>query len=62
MAGNSRVKKRRVRLTAYEDYFWVHAFCFYLDKGFDDLRADELTWRDMCAEFSRLRNADGGLP
>ena len=62
MVSTSRVKKRRARLTVYEDYCWVHAFCFYTDNSYTGLQADKRAWRDMCREFPRLRGFDGCLP
>jgi hypothetical protein len=57
-----RKQRRRARLTPFEDRCWVFAFCYYADEGLTDLQADELTWRDMCEEFPRLKNYDGCLP
>lgn len=54
--------KKRARLTAREDRAWVIALCYYVDEGYSDLKADKLTWRDMCEEFPRLKQYDGCLP
>lgn len=49
-------KKRRARLTPYEDHCWVFAFCYYKDVWHaSDLVADKYAWRDMLSEFPRLR-------
>ena len=58
----TRKRRRRARLTPFEDRCWVFAFCSYVDEGFTDLQADNLTWRDMYEEFPRLKNYDGCKP
>jgi len=52
-------RRRLATLTPFEDKRWVFAFCFYVDDGYTDVRADRLAWRDMCADFPRLRGYAG---
>jgi len=49
-------------LTPVEDRCWVFAFCYYVDLGVSDVAADLLAWRDLCAEFPRLRGYAGCRP
>jgi hypothetical protein len=62
MAARRNSKKRRARLSAYEDKQWVFYFCYYLDENKTDLQADQLAWRDMLLQFPRLRKYQGCLP
>jgi hypothetical protein len=55
-------RKKLARLTPQEDRHWVIAFCYYQDEDCSDLKADKLTWRDICEEFPRLKEYDGCLP
>ena len=55
-------RKKLARLSPQEDRSWVIAFCYYVDDGCSDLKADRLAWRDVCDEFPRLRGYDGCLP
>ena len=52
-------KKKIALLNPQENKAWVFAFTFYLDEGYDDLRADKLAWRDLRQEITRLKNYDG---
>ena len=53
-------KRRRAKLTPWEDHCWVFAFCYHKDTSKQgDLEADRRTWRDMCKEFPRLLKYDG---
>jgi hypothetical protein len=58
----ARKRKKLARLTPKEDRSWVIAFCYYVDDGCSDLKADASAWRDICEEFPRLREYDGCLP
>lgn len=58
-----RDKRRRAKLTPFEDHCWVWYFCYYVvDEGKTDMEADRLTWRDMLSEFPRLRFYEGCEP
>jgi hypothetical protein len=58
----AKKRKKLARLTPQEDRSWVIAFCYYVDDGYSDLKADGLAWRDVCEEFPRLREYGGCLP
>jgi hypothetical protein len=58
----AKTRKKLARLTPHEDRCWVIAFCYYVDDGCSDLKADKLGWLDMCEEFPRLREYEGCLP
>jgi len=57
----STMKKVRklATLTAEENKAWEKAFAFHVDSGMSDARADRATWKDLCAEFPRLRKFQG---
>jgi hypothetical protein len=49
-------------LTAEEQRAWNNYFAFYCNEGWVDDEAAELTWKDLQAEFPRLREFDGCKP
>ena len=51
--------KRKARLTIAENKAWESAFAFHAENGASDKRADSLAWKDLCAEFPRLRAFKG---
>jgi hypothetical protein len=56
------MKRKLARLTIAENTAWEKAFCFHVDAGLSDMRADIATWRDMQAQFPRLRAFHGCKP
>jgi hypothetical protein len=57
---NTMNKVRKLAtLTAEENKAWESAFAFHVNNGASDKRADSLAWKDLCAEFPRLRNFQG---
>lgn len=57
--GQGTPMKRKARLTIAENKAWEFAFAFHVDNGMSDKRADALAWKDLCAEFTRLRKFQG---
>jgi hypothetical protein len=53
-----KVRKHAV-LTAEENKAWEFAFSFHLDNGLSESRADKAAWKDVQAEFPRLRAFSG---
>jgi hypothetical protein len=58
-SATSNRHKKRAQLSPLEDSCWVFAFCFYVNEGSSDEDADWQTWRDLQAEFPRLKKYDG---
>jgi hypothetical protein len=54
--------KRLATLTAEENAAWEFAFNEYLGAGQDEIEADRQAWKDLQAEFPRLREYDGARP
>jgi len=46
-------------LNAEENKAWEFAFNFHREDCRSDLKADELAWKDLVAEFPRLENFSG---
>lgn len=58
-----REKSRRARLNPDENKCWIFAFFYHRDVGKQgDTEADRRAWRDMRAEFPRLRRYEGCRP
>jgi len=53
------MKRKLAVLTIAENAAWEKAFCFHVDSGMSDARADRATWKDIQKEFPRLRNFQG---
>jgi hypothetical protein len=49
----------KATLTPEEDRAWTKAFQFHVDEGKSDAQADRLAWRDVKAEFPRLKKFSG---
>lgn len=53
------MKRKLAVLTVAENKAWEFAFSFHLDNGMSEARADKAAWKDLCAEFPRLRAFKG---
>lgn len=49
----------KAKLTAEEQKAWDFAFAYYCENGWVDEKAAELAWKDLQAEFPRLRKFEG---
>ncbi|HTV43126.1 MAG TPA: hypothetical protein VMF08_21355 [Candidatus Sulfotelmatobacter sp.] len=54
-----KTRKKTAELTAEENHAWEFAFCFYLNGGKSEFKADKLAWRDLRLEFPRLKRFAG---
>ena len=58
-------RKNLARLTPEEDAAWDYAFEFYGNSSEEEMTDDEiaaLAWKDIQAQFPRLKTFDGALP
>ncbi len=51
--------KRIAKLNPKENHAWEFAFCFHLEDGNSDAKADRLAWKDLQADFPRLKKYQG---
>ena len=58
-----KTKKRLAKFSKKENAFWTTAFEDYINLcGKSSRQADELAWKDVIAEFPRLKKYDGAKP
>jgi hypothetical protein len=55
----ARKERKLAVLTVPEEKAWEHAFAFHVDAGRTDTKAANLAWKDLQAEFPRLKAFDG---
>jgi len=54
-----RDQMRVATLNWEENHSWEFAFTFYLADGYSEDKADDKAWRDLTAEFPRLKEFHG---
>lgn len=49
------IMEKTIKLNTEEDKFWVTAFQYYCDLGYNDLEADAKAFKELIEKFPRLK-------